>query len=389
VTQPRIPRQSSPARAAAFRLVDLRGRKDPVVLTPGSATECAPGVHVTVGSADGEALVEVTGRRAGASAATSIDGVEVVDVAQLAPGQVISGEGFTWVYLKPLQAFIFKRENEDEATRLARLEALLGSERFHALLSSRPPEKLTVRRKATEVVPLRAVPAKQQRALRPTKPGRSRGARLVRLSLALLFAAGGAGAVLFKDRLTRLDVPTTEPTPTPIAEPKAAAPAPKAQPTASAAALEPPPASDAAAAPAAAPVAAPVAAAPVAPPATTPKAPRVAASAPKAGSAPWIKPGKPGKLTPASTPAGALAQKTNSSAPKTTTKTKTKAPPPPPVRPAPNPESFRPQFQEAVLLKGFDPQGALRDLRALSGRVPPGSPLGKDIQREITQLERR
>lgn len=330
------------ARPTAFRLVELSGQRSPLTLNVGQPAEITVGVNMTVGSANGEALLEIA---KGTSEPVQVDDREIIDVASLKPGQLLAVGNLRFAYLKPLQVFI---NQATEGQRRARLVKLVGSGLLIRLEPPAPAIDL-----GSTVVPLRAEPAfLSELALNAKRKGRSPlRSPLIMGTVAAIGLAVGALALIKPGppkaaTVATVDHGETQP------EPSSAAVADTlAGSTANVA--------DALVAPEAAPV---IAATPV-------PAPVVKAEAQTEAKA------SASETDPAVSKKAKTAPKVAKTAKDDIATATAKA------------EKYRPAFQEAVLIKGFDPSGALRDLKALRPKVAEGTKLSQEIRSEIAKLE--
>lgn len=367
---------------AVSRFVSLDDDDIAVTLAVGTSTPCFPGVFITLGSARGDALIEVNPGECGA---VSVDGADVVDVAQASAGQTIRIGGRPFVILMPMQVFV-----PDPAERLPKID------RHRKLLGLPAALPLT-----PGVV---ALPVRHQGKMTSVRPkrGLSRAARFGALAAAL-FGGAAVGSTYLRSALPQteaivkdeaaVNVANQAPAATvqvaaaqpqvaqgqvsPVLPGQTQARATQARATQAQAAQAQAEQAEAAQAQASQEQAARAQAArALATQATAATAP--AADAPVATPLPSVAaPERPKALAPSKAP---KAEKVGESSAKR-----------PEVKPAePDASAFKEKnrrLQELVLLSGFDPDQAMKGLRELAREVPDGTTLGRRIRSEIAKLQ--
>lgn len=399
------------------------------VLTMGEAVACLPGVFVTLGSSSGHSLLEVT---RDATSAVTLGAHEVVDVAQIAAGQLIQVGPRAYAVLMPLQTFVPSPHNR--APQDERLRALLATcapgDRPIATISAfaernspspsaafpvvspspsvriipQPtPAPVAGARTNTAVVSLPRRPQAASVSSAPSRPLR----RLLRSGIVTLGLAGGMSVGLLK---LKEMFPGAESIAMRIFAAQNATPAQAAPTAAVSTPVSTNPRTEVA------PPQQQAAATPIAT-ASTPAPATVVVTAPSSVAASAPKPAAPmsadvvEKSTAAkSSPENVAAEdndtvKTVSAAAETApthslvTKTSPSKSSKPPTRQAKPAAKATPaldaatlaqnnqRLQELSLLAGFDPDKALKGLNTLAKEVPAGSPLSKKIHSEIAKIQ--
>jgi len=354
----KTPSARSSGRPASFKLLSFAAGEKP--LAPGEPVNIAPGARITVDPQSGDALLEVGnaglhGSTSGATAAAiTVGGEKILDVSHVTPGQEITINGVTWVYLRPMQVlFHTGRSRRDRIAALREGLALAGRADLADAMTIDPSsggplaKGEALSRRVAEAGAGYVPPSVRRRAVR-TATYASAGIVAALIVAGMLDRPDGASAQKnprVSQRESATPVKTAASPATKVAPVAPAVPAQAASvvsPNTESSREVPVPAS------ASGPASGPIAAAAAAPVAQTAKA----AVAPRPSSAPGATAGKPSKADESKLRAS------------------------------------RQRFAEYNLEARFDPDGAARKMEALARELPAGSPLAVEIRKRIQGLAR-
>jgi hypothetical protein len=313
-------------RGFSFRPVNHDGAS--ICLQDGTLQEIFPGIYVTVDPHSGIGLIEVN--PAEHAAKLSLNGLEVLDIAQVSRRDVLSIDGKNYVFLKYMDAYFNKQRVRAQGSLV--LEA---SPKVVAIAS--------VARNTLAVNPVFIQPSLFKRIPKRTKILAAVTAIVTVASLsATLFISPGSSSPLEDKAASSKVVAVTSP-----------------QPVKKAPATINDLIGEEEKSPEAAPVAEPRN--PEKPAAKENQVVKTEANPPvKQAAATSIKPTTPNKVKkPTATPAPAA-----------------------PVSEAAM-KSFESDFQEAVLIKGYDQERSVRILKQLQNKVPVGTALRQKIEKEL------